>query len=339
MVVEHDPLMIRAADHIVEMGPASGKARWPGCLRGATRTISPTGPLSPPVTCAATIASRYRRPAGPATAQCSVSPAQPNTISRTCWSGSPAHARLHHRRVGLRQSTLIEGDPDRAAARAFRIESLPMGKFQAIKGLEHLNGAPSSTSSRSAELPAPTRSPYLKAFDEIRQNCSPLNEMPCGRASPRAFSFNCGRRPLQTLRRERLRKAGDVLFGGYLRTCEECSGRRFKPEILAVKYRGKTIHDVLNLTVSDAQAFSPLPKLTEKLYLLSSIGLGYLRIGQSRQYAFRRRTATAEKSPPNSKDPSAQRFCFTSSMNRQWGPRCQRIWMTSRNCSPCCTNW
>jgi excinuclease ABC subunit A len=65
-------------------------------------------------------------------------------------------------------------------------------------------------------------------------------------------------------------------------TCEACDGRRFQPDVLSIRYRGKTIHDVLHMTVEEALGFfSGSPKLTEKLRLLSSIGLGYLRLGQS----------------------------------------------------------
>ena len=64
--------------------------------------------------------------------------------------------------------------------------------------------------------------------------------------------------------------------------CERCDGTRFKPEILAIRYRARTISDVLAFTVDEARSFfSGTPKLQERLHLLSSIGLGYLRLGQS----------------------------------------------------------
>jgi excinuclease ABC subunit A len=64
--------------------------------------------------------------------------------------------------------------------------------------------------------------------------------------------------------------------------CEACEGKRFKPQVLAIRHRGKTIADVLNLTVDEALAFFfNAPRLTAKLHLLSSIGLGYLKLGQS----------------------------------------------------------
>ncbi|MEK7268332.1 MAG: excinuclease ABC subunit A, partial [Nitrospirota bacterium] len=64
-------------------------------------------------------------------------------------------------------------------------------------------------------------------------------------------------------------------------TCEECGGRRFGPEVLQVRFRGKTIHDVLGMTVHEAQPFfAGSMRLSEKLHLVSSIGLGYVRLGQ-----------------------------------------------------------
>ena len=64
-------------------------------------------------------------------------------------------------------------------------------------------------------------------------------------------------------------------------TCEACDGHRFKPEVLAVRYKGKTIREVLDLTISDALSFfGDVPRLGEKFHLLTSIGLGYLRLGQ-----------------------------------------------------------
>ena len=93
-------------------------------------------------------------------------------------------------------------------------------------------------------------------------------------------------------------------------TCEECNGRRFKPNVLGIRYRGKTIHDILNMTVSEALGFfSGSPKLTEKLHLLSSIGLGYLRLGQSAT-TLSGGEAQRLKIAAELKDPSAQNLLY-----------------------------
>ncbi len=63
--------------------------------------------------------------------------------------------------------------------------------------------------------------------------------------------------------------------------CEECKGTRYKPEVLEIRYHGKNIHDVLDLTVKEAlRFFSGVPKIVEKLRVLEEVGLGYLRLGQ-----------------------------------------------------------
>src|SRR5207302_629857 len=64
--------------------------------------------------------------------------------------------------------------------------------------------------------------------------------------------------------------------------CEECNGTRYKPSILEVKYKGRNIHDVLNMTVKEALVyFAGIPKIVDKLYVLDEVGLGYVRLGHS----------------------------------------------------------
>lgn len=183
---------------------------------------------------------------------------------------------------GSGKSTLIEDTVYRAAARAFRIESLPMGRFQAIKGLEYLKGVRLIDQQPIGRTPRSNPITYLKAFDEIRQLFASERDALRQGLTPGHFSFNAAGGRCERCEGNGYEKLEMYFFEDIYATCEQCNGRRFKPEILAIKYRGKTIHDVLNLTVTEAQAFfSGSPKLTEKLYLLSSIGLGYLRLGQA----------------------------------------------------------
>ena len=182
--------------------------------RRRAHNFSPTGPPSPPVTCAATIASRYRRPAGPATAQCSVSPAQPNTISRTCWSGSPCMLVCITGVSGSGKARssrrpCIAPPPEPSESNRSRWEN-----FRRSKAWNTLNGVRLIDQQPIGRTPAPTRSPISKPSMKS-VNCSPLNEMPCGRASPRAFLVQRGGDCERC--KERLRKAGDVLLRGYLR--------------------------------------------------------------------------------------------------------------------------
>jgi excinuclease ABC subunit A len=96
------------------------------------------------------------------------------------------------------------------------------------------------------------------------------------------FSFNAPGGRCERCEGSGVEKLEMYFFEDMYAPCEVCEGRRFKPEVLAIRYRGKTISDVLGMTVDDAlMFFSGTPKLEKRLHLLSCIGLGYLRLGQS----------------------------------------------------------
>lgn len=183
---------------------------------------------------------------------------------------------------GSGKSTLVEDILYRAVARAFRVESLPMGRFRAIKGLEHLKGVRLIDQQPIGRTPRSNPITYLKAFDEIRGLFAlELDAMRRG-LTPGHFSFNTSGGRCERCQGNGYEKLEMYFFEDIFATCEECDGRRFKPEVLSIRYRGRSIDDVLGLTVDEAASFfSGSPKLTEKLHLLSSIGLGYLRLGQS----------------------------------------------------------
>ena len=283
VVVEHDPLMIQAADHIVEMGPASGEQG------GQVVCAAPRAPfIRDPKSLTARYLRGEERIPLPKTRRSgngkvlSIAGAAEHNL-KNLLVRIPLHMLVCITGVsGSGKSTLIEDTVYRAAARAFRIESLPMGRFQAIKGLEYLKGVRLIDQQPIGRTPRSNPITYLKAFDEIRQLFASERDALRQGLTPGHFSFNAAGGRCDRCEGNGYEKLEMYFFEDIYATCEQCNGRRFKPEILAIKYRGKTIHDVLNLTVTEAQAFfSGSPKLTEKLYLLSSIGLGYLRLGQA----------------------------------------------------------
>ena len=169
----------------------------------------------------------------------------------------------------------------RAVARAFRVESRPMGRFRAIKGLEHLRGVRLINQQPIGRTPRSNPITYLKAFDDIRGIFASLPEARRRGLTPAHFSFNTPGGRCELCQGNGYQKLEMYFFEDIYARCEECGGQRFRPEVLQVRFRGKTIHDVLGMTVNEAQSFfSGSMRLSEKLYLLSSIGLGYLRLGQ-----------------------------------------------------------
>jgi len=183
---------------------------------------------------------------------------------------------------GSGKSTLVEDTLYAALARAFRVENLPMGRFKAIKGIEHLKGVRLIDQQPIGRTPRSNPVTYLKAFDDIRQLFAGEREALRQGFTPGHFSFNAEGGRCERCQGAGVEKLEMYFFEDLYAPCERCEGRRFKPEVLAVRHRGKTIAEVLNMTVDDALAFfSGTPRLQERLHLLSSIGLGYLRLGQS----------------------------------------------------------
>jgi excinuclease ABC subunit A len=123
---------------------------------------------------------------------------------------------------------------------------------------------------------------YIRAFDPIRELFAALPESKKHGYAAGHFSFNIPGGRCDTCSGDGTVTVEMQFLADVELICEDCKGTRYKPEILAVRYHGKNIHDVLNLTVKEALGFfSGVPKLVDKLRVLEEVGLGYLRLGQS----------------------------------------------------------
>jgi len=283
VVVEHDRRMIESADHIVEMGPRSGEQGGHIVCAAPTETFR-HDPRA--------ITARYLRG----------DDSIPLPTSRRSGSGNflvIAGAAEHNLKdllvrlplgmlicitgvSGSGKSTLVEDTLYRALARAFRVESLPMGRFTAIKGIEHLQGVRLIDQQPIGRTPRSNPITYLKAFDDIRKLFASERQAIRQGFTAGHFSFNATGGRCERCEGSGVEKLEMYFFEDIYAPCEICDGKRFKPEVLAIRYRGNTISDVLAMTVDDALTFfSGAPKLQERLHVLSSIGLGYLRLGQS----------------------------------------------------------
>jgi excinuclease ABC subunit A len=283
VVVEHDRQMMQAADYLVELGPLSGEKGGEVICAAPQREF---------VTDRRSITARYLR--GEDDIATPRSRRRGNgkflVIAGACehnlkdlFVRIPLGMLICVTGVsGSGKSTLVEDTLYRAIARAFRIESLPMGKFRAIKGIEHLAGIRLIDQEPIGRTPRSNPVTYLKAFDEVRSLFASERDALRRGLTPGHFSFNTTGGRCDRCQGSGVEKLEMYFFEDIYATCEACDGRRFQPDVLSIRYRGKTIHDVLHMTVEEALGFfSGSPKLTEKLRLLSSIGLGYLRLGQS----------------------------------------------------------
>src|SRR5207253_11278998 len=122
----------------------------------------------------------------------------------------------------------------------------------------------------------------IKAFDSIRDVVRSLHEANKRGYSAGHFAFNIAGGHCQVCQGDGTVTEEMQFLADVERICEECKGTRYKAQVLEVRYRGKNIHEALNLTVKEAlQFFAAAPKTTEKLRVLEEVGLGYLRLGQS----------------------------------------------------------
>ena len=157
-----------------------------------------------------------------------------------------------------------------------------MGRFKAIKGIEHLSGVRLIDQQPIGRTPRSNPITYLKAFDEIRRLFASEHVAFRQGLTPGHFSFNAAGGRCERCEGSGVEKLEMYFFEDIYAPCEICEGRRFKPEILKIRYRGKNVSEVLNMTVEEAFSFfTGTPKIQDRLHLLASIGLGYLRLGQS----------------------------------------------------------
>jgi len=123
---------------------------------------------------------------------------------------------------------------------------------------------------------------YLKAFDCIREVFAETPDAKRRGYTAGHFSFNVPGGRCETCQGDGTVTVEMQFLADVELICEECKGTRYKPQVLEVRYRGKNIHEVLNLTVKESlQFFANAPKVVEKLRVLEEVGLGYLRLGQS----------------------------------------------------------
>ncbi len=184
---------------------------------------------------------------------------------------------------GSGKSTLVKRIVYPAIGKRMGLASEITGKFERIEGdldlitaLEYIDQHPIGKSSRSNPVT------YVKAYDLIRQLFSDQHLAKSRGYKPSYFSFNVEGGRCEECQGEGTVKIEMQFMADIFLTCESCHGRRFKTEILEVEYKGKTISDVLDLTVDDAiEFFHDKKGIISKLKPLQDVGLGYIGLGQS----------------------------------------------------------
>lgn len=284
VVVEHDFDMIRSADHIIELGPLAGERGGDIVYQGEVKKLlknSADTLTKNYITGKAGIETPEKRRKGSGKAL-TASGAEENNLKNLTVS-IPLRTFICVTGVsGSGKSSLVNDVIYSALARKFRGDIERVGKFKEIKGAEHLSDVimldqnPIGKSSRSNPVT------YIKAYDEIRKTMAATFQSKAKGFSPSHFSFNVPGGRCEACDGEGMQQIEMHFLADVYVTCEECGGKRFKHEVLSVKYKSKNIDEILALTVNEAiNFFFEVPALGRKLKILQDVGLGYIRLGQA----------------------------------------------------------
>jgi excinuclease ABC subunit A len=282
LVVEHDEDMIRVADHIVDLGLGAGeqggRVVYSGDLPGLlTETRSLTAKylrneLAIPVP------SPRRRGTGQKIKLKGASEHNLKDINveiplntLTCVTGVS----------GSGKSTLVHDVLYAAIKRAKGDWDRRVGAHRSLEGLEYITDVALVDQTPIGRTPRSNPVTYLKAFDPIRELFSLTKDARARGLTASHFSFNVPGGRCEACQGEGEVRVEMQFLADVFVPCEQCDGKRFKPQVLEVHYRGKSVHQVLDMTVREALTFfSQSPKVLRRLQVLDEIGLGYLRLGQ-----------------------------------------------------------
>jgi excinuclease ABC subunit A len=279
VVVEHDPEIIRESDFILDLGPRAGEGGGRLMYFGPTAEVngSLTGQYLRGVRRIPVPAQR-RTPGG---RWLTVRGAAENNLKDidvriplgllVCLTGVS----------GSGKSTLAEDVLFRAGKRALGDPEGRPGRCRAIEGIEHIDEMVLVDQRPVGRTPRANPLTYTKAFDPIRRLLAETDDARRRNFSPSHFSFNVAGGRCETCRGEGFEKVEMQFLSDVYLPCPECNGRKFRPEVLEVAYRGKTVTDILDLTVNQALGFFDHERtVVAALRPLAEVGLGYMRLGQ-----------------------------------------------------------
>jgi excinuclease ABC subunit A len=282
LVVEHDADMICVADHVVDLGLGAGeqggKVVYSGPLDGLLaepRSLTAKylrGELSIPVP-----AARRRemaqslRVVGAAEHNLKQIDVRIPLGMLTCVTGVS----------GSGKSTLVHDVIYPAIRRLKGGWEKRVGLHRRIEGAEFISDAVLVDQAPIGRTPRSNPVTYLKAFDPIRELFASTRDARANGLTPSHFSFNVPGGRCETCEGEGQVRVEMQFLADVFVPCDQCDGARFKPNVLDVRYRGRNIHQVLEMTVREAMwFFASSPKVVRRLHVLDEIGLGYLRLGQ-----------------------------------------------------------
>jgi excinuclease ABC subunit A len=284
IVIEHDEEAIRSADYVVDVGPGAGVHGGRIVAQGTPAEVianknSLTGQY---LSGQQTISAPLRKIEHDADKQLVIKGATGNNLKAvtaaipvglmTCITGVS----------GSGKSTLINDTLYRTAAHVLNKASTSSAPCEAVEGLQHFDKIVDIDQSPIGRTPRSNPATYTGLFTPIRELFAATQEARSRGYKPGRFSFNVKGGRCEACQGDGVIKVEMHFLADIYVPCDVCKGKRYNRETLEIRYKGKSIHEILALTVEDAQPFfSAIPALARKLQTLMDVGLSYLTLGQN----------------------------------------------------------
>jgi excinuclease ABC subunit A len=281
IVVEHDRGIIESAEWIIELGPGGGHKGGEVVFDGSVSSFLESDTLTSRYMSGSERVGIPARTRSPLAGSLAVYGARGNNLRDVDF-----HIPLNRLTVvtgvsGSGKSSLVVGTLYRALAKKFRSDTeLPL-PFERVEGEQQIRGVKLIDQSPIGRSPRSNPVTYLNIFSYIRKLFSEQREAKAYGYGPGFFSFNVPGGRCEHCKGEGYELMEMYFFEDLYIRCEKCNGSRYKPEALRVRYNGKNISDILNMTVEEGyELFHDQPNIRSRLGLMMDTGLGYLKLGQ-----------------------------------------------------------
>jgi excinuclease ABC subunit A len=283
IVVEHDAEAIRSADHVLDMGPGAGEAGGQVVAEGTPADI---------LADARSLTGKYlggalkidvpRLRNRPGRNRLVLRGARGNNLKNVDLELPLGLLACVTGVSGSGKSTLINDTLYAAIARQLYGSTAEPAPYESLSGIEQLDKVISVDQSPIGRTPRSNPATYTGLFTPIRELFAGVPEARTRGYDPGRFSFNVKGGRCEACQGDGLIKVEMHFLPDIYVPCDACHGRRYNRETLEIRYKGRSIHDVLEMTVSAAvELFSAVPAIARKLQTLVDVGLGYVRLGQS----------------------------------------------------------
>ena len=282
IVVEHDEDTIRAADYVVDMGPGAGEHGGRVVAAGTPEQI---------MACPDSLTGQYltgkrmirvpekRRKTGRGALK--ITGASCNNLKNVTAKIEFGTFTVVTGVSGSGKSSLVTDTIAPALTNAIQRSARPVGPYKKLEGIENIDKVIDIDQSPIGRTPRSNPATYIGLWDDLRALFASVPESKARGYSPGRFSFNVSGGRCEACKGDGQIKIEMHFLPDIYVPCEVCHGKRYNRETLEVKYRGKSISDVLDMSVTEALAFfGNIPQIKRKLQTLYDVGLGYVKLGQ-----------------------------------------------------------